>query len=147
MSRNSRETVPRPAPRPCLVTPNVFTGERVTTAVLAPRSAPPSSMCPPEMVWKRLARLAAAPGRSRMRVWNPQTEKFSDTAKRTDRLPTRPAAVYLYSHGRTQLLWLDFDAKRYGAAAVDADMATAPPGSPSAAGWPSPTDPPVAADI
>ena len=82
-------------------------------------------MCPPEMVWKRLARLAAAPGRSRMRVWNPQTEKFSDTAKRTDRLPTRPAAVYLYSHGRTQLLWLDFDAKRYGAAAVDADMATA----------------------
>ena len=36
-----------------------------------------------------------------------------------------PAAVYLYSHGRTQLLWLDFDAKRYGAAAVEADMATA----------------------
>ena len=82
-------------------------------------------MCPPELVWKRLARLVAAPGRSRMRVWNPETEKFSDTAKRTDRLPTRPAAVYLYSHGRTQLLWLDFDAKRYGAAAVEADMATA----------------------
>ena len=60
-----------------------------------------------------------------MRVWNPQTEKFSDTAKRTDRLPTRPAAVYLYSHRRTQLLWLDFDAKRHGAAGVAADMATA----------------------
>jgi hypothetical protein len=60
-----------------------------------------------------------------MRVWNPATEKFSDTAKRTDRLPTRPAAVYLYSHRRTQLVWLDFDAKRHGAAAVDADMATA----------------------
>ena len=76
-------------------------------------------------MWKRLARLVAAPGRSRMRVWNPETEKFSDTAKRTDRLPTRPAAVYLYSHRRTQLVWLDFDAKRHGAAAVDADMATA----------------------
>jgi hypothetical protein len=60
-----------------------------------------------------------------MRVWNPATEKFSDTAKRTDRLPARPAAVYLYSHRRTQLVWLDFDAKRHGAAAVDADMATA----------------------
>lgn len=60
-----------------------------------------------------------------MRVWNPSTEKFSDTAKRTDRLPTRPAAVYLYSHRRTQLVWLDFDAKRHGAAAVAADMAAA----------------------
>ena len=80
---------------------------------------------PPEVVWKRLARLVAAPGRSRMRVWNPATEKFSDTAKRTDRLPARPAAVYLYSHRRTQLVWLDFDAKRHGAAAVDADMAAA----------------------
>lgn len=60
-----------------------------------------------------------------MRVWNADTEKFSDTAKRTDRLPTRPAAVYLYSHRRTQLVWLDFDAKRHGAAAVTADMATA----------------------
>jgi hypothetical protein len=81
--------------------------------------------CPPELVWKGLARLVAAPSRSRMRVWNPETEKFSDTAKRTDRLPTRPAAVYLYSHRRTQLLWLDFDAKRHSPAAVNADMATA----------------------
>lgn len=72
-----------------------------------------------------MARLVAAPGRSRMRLWNPQTAKFSDTAKRTDRLPTQPAAVYLYTHRRTQLLWLDFDAKRYGAAAVDADVAVA----------------------
>lgn len=85
----------------------------------------PVHSCPPELVWKRLARLVAAPGRSRMRVWNPDTEKFSDTAKRTDRLPTRPAAVYLYSQRRTQLVWLDFDAKRHGAAAVDADMAAA----------------------
>jgi hypothetical protein len=67
----------------------------------------------------------AAPGRNRMRVWNPATEKFSDTAKLTERLPVRPAAVYLYSHRRTQLLWLDFDAKHHGTAAVATDMATA----------------------
>jgi hypothetical protein len=60
-----------------------------------------------------------------MRVWNPQTEKFSDTAKRTDRLPTQPAAVYLYSHRRTQAIWLDFDAKRHGPVAVANDMDTA----------------------
>ena len=69
--------------------------------------------------------MVAAPGRSRMRLWNSDTEKFSDTAKRTDRLPTRPAAVYLYTQKRTQLLWLDFDAKRWGPEAVDADMAAA----------------------
>lgn len=77
------------------------------------------------MVWKRLARLVAAPGRSRMRLWNPATDKFSDTAKRTDRLPSHPAAVYLYAHRRTQLLSLDFDAKRHGAAAVRTDVAAA----------------------
>lgn len=60
-----------------------------------------------------------------MRVWNPDTEKFSDTAKRTDRLPTRPAAVYLYTRNRTQLLWLDFDAKRWGPEAVAIDVAAA----------------------
>lgn len=81
--------------------------------------------CPPERVWTHLVRRVAAPGRSRMRIWNPDTGKFDATAKRTDRLPARPAAVYLYSHGRTQQLWLDFDAKHHGAAAVDADLATA----------------------
>jgi hypothetical protein len=91
----------------------------------SPARAPSAHNCAPDLVWKTLSRLMAAPGRSRMRVWNPQTEKFSDTAKRTDRHPTRPAAVYLYSQRRTQLLWLDFDAKRHGAAAVDADLATA----------------------
>lgn len=80
----------------------------------------------PELVWKRLARLVAAPGgRSRMRVCSRDTGKFSETTKRTDRLPSRPAAVYLYSRRRTQILWLDFDAKRYGRAAVEADMAAA----------------------
>lgn len=91
---------------------------------MAPYRGAPSSP-PPERVWKQLSQLVSAPGRSRMRLWNPDTAKFSSTAKRTDRLPKRPAAVYLYSHRRTQLLWLDFDAKRYGAAAVDADVAIA----------------------
>lgn len=99
----------------------VFPGPRVTTATLSPTAA----LCPPEQVWKHLARLVAAPGRSRMRLWNPDTDKFSDTTKLTDRLPKRPAATYIYTRGRTQLLWLDFDAKRHGAAAVDTDVATA----------------------
>jgi hypothetical protein len=97
----------------------------MTAAALTTSSQRYRQHCPPELVWKRLAPLVAAPGRSRMRLWNPETEKFSDTAKRTDRLPARPAAVYLYTRGRTQLLWLDFDAKRHGAAAVAADMAAA----------------------
>lgn len=97
----------------------------MTAAQVAAHRPPAPLHHSPERVWKQLTRLIAAPGRSRMRLWNPETEKFSDTAKRTDRLPTRPAAVYLYSHGRTQLLWLDFDAKRHGTEAVDADMAAA----------------------
>lgn len=94
----------------------------MTRAALADPGTSPQS---PALVWKRLAPLVAASGRSRMRLWNPDTEKFSDTAKRTDRLPSRPAAVYLYTRKRTQLLWLDFDSKRWGPKAVDADMATA----------------------
>lgn len=94
----------------------------VTRAALADPGTSPQS---PALVWKRLAPLVAASGRSLMRLWNPDTEKFSDTAKRTDRLPSRPAAVYLYTRKRTQLLWLDFDSKRWGPKAVDADMATA----------------------
>lgn len=85
--------------------------------------APPGPV--PQLVWKRLARLVAAPGRSRMRLWDPATGKFTDTVKRTDGVPTRPAAVYLYTKGRTRLLALDFDAKHHGAAAVEADLATA----------------------
>lgn len=60
-----------------------------------------------------------------MRLWNPDTGKFSDTAKHCERLPSRPAAVYLYSRRRTQTLWLDFDAKLHGPAAVAADLAKA----------------------
>lgn len=87
-------------------------------------ASPPAPIAP-GLVWKRLAPLVAAPGRSRMRLLSPVTEKYSDTAKLTDRLPTRPAAVYLYNRRRTHLLWLDFDSKRYGRSAVDADMAAA----------------------
>ncbi len=77
------------------------------------------------MVWRRLIGQVAAPGRNRMRLWNREADSFSDTTKLTERLPRRPAATYLYSRGRTQLLWLDFDAKRGSAAGVATDMATA----------------------
>ncbi|MCV7289147.1 hypothetical protein H7J87_27850 [Mycolicibacterium wolinskyi] len=95
----------------------------MTTAVLAADLRP--ATCPPELVWKRLARLLAAPGRSRMRLWNPETGKFSDTAKHCERLPSRPAALYLYTRRRTHTLWLDFDAKLHGPAAVADDLARA----------------------
>ncbi len=79
----------------------------------------------PAAVWKALAREVAAPGRTRMRVWSPETDKFSHTAPLRASLPTRPAAVHLYTNGRTQLLPMDFDTKRGGQAAVDADVAQA----------------------
>lgn len=60
-----------------------------------------------------------------MRVWNPATEKFSDTAKRTDRLPTRPAAVYPVLAPPYQTGVARLRCQGRGAAAVDADMATA----------------------
>nr|WP_318276488.1 hypothetical protein [Mycobacterium eburneum] len=76
-------------------------------------------------MWKRLAALVAAPGRARMRLWNPDTGKFDDTARRSDVLPARPAAVYMYTRRRTRVLCLDFDAKHHGAAAAAADLARA----------------------
>ena len=80
----------------------------------------------PERVWTTLAPLISAPGRRSMRVYNPDTGTFSDSAKLTNALPARPAAPYLYtSAGRTHLIALDFDDKRGGRAAVDADVATA----------------------
>lgn len=97
----------------------------MTAAVLSPGGAASTRAQPPELVWKSLIGLVAAPGRNRMRLWNRETKSFSDTTKLTERLPARPAAAYLYAKGRTQLLWLDFDAKRGGAAGVAADMATA----------------------
>lgn len=80
----------------------------------------------PQRVWTTLAPLVSAPGRRSMRVYNADTGTFSDSAKLTNTLPARPAAPYLYtSAGRTHLIALDFDDKRGGRAAVDADVATA----------------------
>jgi hypothetical protein len=82
--------------------------------------------CSPARVWKELARRVAADGRTRVRLWDRDTDKFSDTTKLSDTLPRRPAAVYVFNkRRRTELLALDFDAKRHDAAAVDADVAAA----------------------
>jgi hypothetical protein len=86
-----------------------------------PTPTPPQ----PAAVWKTLARLIAAPGRAQMRVWSPDTDKFSQTRPLRDKLPTRPAAVYLYNKRRTRLLAMDFDTKRGGHAAVDRDLTQA----------------------
>lgn len=80
---------------------------------------------PPALVWKRLAHMIAAPGRSQIRLYDARTAKFSDTARFTESLPARPAAVYLYTKGRTELLALDFDVKDHGAARAQADFDTA----------------------
>jgi hypothetical protein len=72
-----------------------------------------------------MARLVAAPGRNRIRLWDPNTDKFTGTTRLTDSLPARPAAVYLYTNSRTHLLALDFDTKRHGHDAADADLSTA----------------------
>lgn len=84
-----------------------------------------AALVPPQQTWKRLARLIAAPGRTQIRLYNAQTQKFSDKGRITDALPRRSAAVYLYAKGRTQLLVLDFDAKRHTAQQVKADLDTA----------------------
>ena len=46
-----------------------------------------------------------------MRLYDPQTAKFSDTGRLTDALPRRSAAVYIYGKGRTEALVLDFDVR------------------------------------
>jgi hypothetical protein len=94
----------------------------VTAAVTHPRGIPVPQHATPELVWKRLARLIAAPGRAQMRLYDPQTAKFSDTGRLTDALPRRSAAVYIYGKGRTEALVLDFDVKPHGAAQVAADL-------------------------
>lgn len=61
-----------------------------------------------------------------MRVYNTATGKFSDNARMTSALPSRPAAPYLFTTaGRTHLIALDFDDKRGDRHAVDTDLATA----------------------
>ena len=76
-------------------------------------------------MWKTLAPLIAAPGRSQMRLWSLDTDKFSQTCPLRATLPARPAAVYLYSQRRTRLLALDFDTTRGGPSAVDRDLTQA----------------------
>lgn len=92
---------------------------------IRPNTTPISVVPPPALVWKRLARLIAAPGRAQMRLYDPGTGKFSDTARLTESLPRRSAAVYLYAKGRTQVLALDFDAKHHTTEQVKTDLATA----------------------
>jgi hypothetical protein len=90
---------------------------------VAPIGAPPPR---PQRVWAALAPLISAPGRRSMRLYNLDTGTFSDSGRLTTALPARPAAPYLYtSAGRTHLIALDFDDKRGGRAAVDADLAIA----------------------
>ena len=60
-----------------------------------------------------------------MRIWSPDTDKFSQTRPLPATLPTHPAAVYLYNKRRTRLLPMDFDTKRGGSAAVERDLAQA----------------------
>lgn len=75
--------------------------------------------------WKALARRLSAPGRSQMRVWSPDTGKFSSTAKLTGILPTRPAAPYIYTNGRATLIPFDFDTKLGSREQVAEDAALA----------------------
>ncbi|GAA2436752.1 hypothetical protein [Mycolicibacterium llatzerense] len=80
----------------------------------------------PEKVWQALAPLISAPGRRTVRLYNADTDSFSDTGRLSARLPSRPAAAYLFTNqARTLVLALDFDNKRAGSEAADADMATA----------------------
>lgn len=89
----------------------------------ATRGNPAATPDKPEQVWERLAPLLTAPGRRTVRVYDRETGRFSDTARLTTHLPTRPAAVHLYTRaGRTAAIALDFDAKHGDA---DADLATA----------------------
>lgn len=85
----------------------------------------PSPIQEAAKAWKALAPMLSAPGRTQMRVWNPDTGKFSSTAKLTGTLPTRPAAPYIYTNGRTTVIGMDFDSKLASAEQVTADAATA----------------------
>ncbi len=73
-----------------------------------------------ECTWKALAPLMAA--RATMFLWSPQT-RFKDSADLSKKLPDRPAAVPTTRRGRTKLIPLDLDSKKFGAEAVVADLA------------------------
>ncbi len=87
-------------------------------------TAPQSAACP-AAVWKALARSLSQLGRSRMKVFDPDTKEYRQTRRITDKLPVHMAAVYLYHQRRTTLLALDFDSKVHGPDQVDTDFARA----------------------
>ena len=57
-----------------------------------------------------------------MRVWSASSGKFDTSRSLTKLLPSVPAAVPIYTRGRTSLLALDFDAKHHTPGQVDADV-------------------------
>lgn len=73
-----------------------------------------------DRTWTALAPLMAA--RPTMRLWAPEGG-FQRRVALTQRRPDAPAAVMLFRRRRTRVLAFDLDAKRAGAAAVDADRA------------------------
>ena len=83
----------------------------------------PTVPADPAASWKALAHLIAA--RPSIRVWDPSTNKFDATRNLTSRLPRLPAAALIYHRNRTHILVLDFDTKKHGQHAVDADFARA----------------------
>lgn len=89
---------------------------------MASAPAPPLPTSP-AATWKALAPLIAA--RPKIRVWDPNTNKFDRTKNLTTRLPCLPAAVMLYAHHRTHVLALDFDTKHHSQQIVDADFTRA----------------------
>ena len=74
----------------------------------------------PDLIWSRLAPLIAA--RRSMRLYDVAQRGFESARPLTTKLPGVPAAVPLFSRGRTALIALDFDAKHHGQGAVVEDV-------------------------
>lgn len=87
----------------------------MTAAVVTPAAAPAERA---DQSWTALAPALAA--RPTMRLWVPG-EGFEKRVALTRHRPDAPAAVMLFNRRRTRALAFDLDAKRAGAAAVDAD--------------------------
>ncbi len=60
--------------------------------------------------------------RRSMRLYDATARGFTSSRPLTTRRPLVPAAVPLFAHGRARVIALDFDAKTYGGAAVQADV-------------------------
>lgn len=83
----------------------------------------PTAPASPAATWKALTHRIAA--RPKIRIWDPNTNKFDSTRNLSGRLPHLPAAALIYHRNRTQILALDFDTKQHGQDTVDADFARA----------------------